>query len=377
MRCCFHQSKHPEPVLEDYTPMPDDFIPQVNVMKAIPDKDPTPVEDRFKHLTTALDKRNKQLRGDKATFPSISMEQFQDRLRALRQATVKWGAARVEEFFVSQIKREYPDLRINDREIDSSADFCDWIKKGPWDNKMRGIVAYASGDMWGMNNQWAINLEVEYCRMLQIRFTGLKSNNKKLQRMHKGRCVAAILVKGKGSLVGKFRNTCKRKYLEAIYCRFEKPKLGGPTEKSDDGKVAVPRMVAQETARLSDHGFNGKLAKCEGHPDLKKAAPTQVVTDMHASPCSTSTTGSTLSSLGSPEGGLEAEIDLDRYGIKSVDELRTLLESMSPGLKNTQDDGTASTSLVSTETAPSKRKPPSAANRADAERAPIPVSRCH
>lgn len=301
--------------------MPDDFIPQVNIMKAIPDKDPTPVEDRYKHVTTALDKRNKQLRGDEATFPSISMKQFEERLRALRQATVKWGAARIEEFFVSQIKREYKYLKINDREIDSSADFCDWIKKGPWDNKMRGIVAYASGDMWGDNNQWAINLEVEYCRMLQIKFTGFKSNKKRLQRLHKGKCVAAILVKGKGSLVGKFRNTCKRKYLEAVYCRSEKPKLGGPTEKHDDGKVAVPRMVEQETARLEEHGFNGKLAKCEGHPGLKKTAPTQVVTSTQlASPCSASSR-STLSSLGTPEGGLEAEIDLNRYGMKDIDDL--------------------------------------------------------
>jgi hypothetical protein len=131
----------PEPATEEYTYMPDDFIPQVNVMKAIPEKDPTPIEDRFQHLS-AIDKRNQEQRGDKSSFPSISIDQFQDRLKSLRQGTVKWGAARIEAYFVAQINREYDDLKINDRSIESSADFCDWIKKGPWNNYMRGIVAY-------------------------------------------------------------------------------------------------------------------------------------------------------------------------------------------------------------------------------------------
>jgi len=358
--------------------MPDDFIPQVNTLKPVHEKDPTPLEDRFQHLMSALDKRGTELRGDKSSFPSISMDQFQDRLRSLRQGTVKWGAARIESFFVKEIIREYPDLKINDRAIESSADFCDWIKKGPWNNQMRGIVAYASGALWGSSNQWAINMEDEFCKLLCIKFTGLKSNNKKLLRLHKGRCVAAILVKGKGSLVGKFRNTCKRKYLEAVYCRTEKPKLGGATE-TGEGKVAVPRMIYQEDARLETHGFCGKLAKCEGHPHLE-SAPAQVVTGTNTpSPSSRSAASvDTLSSLeDTPQGGL-ADC-LQAYGVKSVDEFKSFLESLSPELKDrmkSQEVDTPSTSLGSTSNEsrfePHDSSPPSAVNKAGD--VPVPVS---
>lgn len=322
--------------------MPDDFIPQVNVMKPIPLTDPTPVEDRFKLVQEVLDKRpigdpnEKGVRGDKSTFPPISMDQFQDRLRALRQGVVKWGAARIEAYFVAQINLEYPDLKINNRAIESSADFCDWIKKGPWNNEMRGIVFFASGTLWGDNNQWAVNMEIEFCKMLRIKFTGLKSNNKKLQRLHKGKCIAATFVKGKGSLVGKFRNTCKRKYLEAIYCRTEKPKLGGNAV-NGGGAMSVPRMILQEDARMNTHGFIGKLAKCEGHKDAT-SAPTEVVTKSHNSPSASST--GTLSTLEeTPQGSMTLEVNecLQSYGVKSVEDLRVILD----GLKDrtfTQDD---------------------------------------
>ena len=185
----------------DFTVWPDDFIPQVNVLKSTKE-DPTPLDDCF-HYICALDKREAALR-KQGNITGISREQFAVRLRMLRMATVKWGSARVETIFVSLLSAKYPDLRVKGKQIASSADFCEWIKQGPWDNTMREIVAYASGDMWGDNNQWAINLEQKYFSMLKVKTSGRKSNNSRAKKAHKGRCASAVFVKVKGSLVGKF-----------------------------------------------------------------------------------------------------------------------------------------------------------------------------
>jgi hypothetical protein len=120
--------------------------------------------------------------------------------------------------------------------------------------------------------------------------------------------------------------------LEAVYCRSEKPKIGGPAE-GGDGKATVPRMVHQEDARLETHGFIGKLAKCEGHPDLLESGTTQVLTPKYASPSATSAASiGTMSSLEeSPQG--ELGDCLQHYGVKSVGDLRYFLDSLSPEMK--------------------------------------------
>ena len=274
----------------------------MNVLKPTKD-DPTPLDDRFQHVS-ALDKRDIALRTEGIT--GISREQFAVRLRMLRMATVKWGSARVESIFVGLLSAKYPDLKVKGRKIASSADFCEWIKQGPWDNKMREIVAYASGDMWGDNNQWAINLEQQYFSMLHVKTSGKKCNNTRAKKAHKGRCACAVFVKVKGSLVGKFRNTCKRRYKEAVYNRTEKPNIQAsssanneapPDDEENDSleetsagstggasskkkkRNTIPKLLVQVDAELDSHGFHGYIGKCEGHPDLKAKKPVSMVVD--------------------------------------------------------------------------------------------------
>lgn len=270
----------------------------MNILKPSKD-DPTPLDDRFQHMA-GLDKRDMALRKEKLT--GISREEFAVRLRMLRMATVKWGSARVEAIFVSLLNAKYPDLQVNSKKISSSADFCGWIKQGPWDNTMRGIVAYASGEMWGDNNQWAINLEHEYFSMLKVKTSGKKSNGTRAKKAHKGNCASAVFVKVKGSLVGKFRNTCKRRYKEAVYSRTEKMNLSSSTKEAqpaddeeDESTEAassaecskkkkrntIPKLSVQQEAEIESHGFHGYLGKCEGHADLKAERPAAVVVQKH------------------------------------------------------------------------------------------------
>ena len=148
------------------------------------------------------------------------------KLQSLRLAAKKYGQAHVEKIFVEAINREYPELRYNNRPIESSTDFCCWLKVGELDNKKREIIFFAVDGLWGgENNQWAVNLEEDFADLLNIEFTGVKCNGTRQQRATKGRCFCTIFVDVKGSLCDKIRNACKKKYKEAPYRyvnRFDK-----------------------------------------------------------------------------------------------------------------------------------------------------------
>lgn len=101
------------PVVE----MPDDFIPPIKTLKPT-DEDKTPHENRFQHLK-CLDKRPKPLFGT----PIKGVSEFETRLDALRQATDKWGNARIESFFAQELKRKFPDIQMNGREMQSQMTF--------------------------------------------------------------------------------------------------------------------------------------------------------------------------------------------------------------------------------------------------------------
>lgn len=245
--------------------MPDDFIPPLKTLK-VTDTDLSPLEDRFQHMK-ALDKRPVPLHG--TPFPGVNLDVFRNRLDCLRRATKKWGESKVEAYFVQELNREYADIRHNGRKIMSTDDFTEYIQRPPWDAKKKGIVAFATSDMWGDNNQCCINFEKEFMRLIHAEFTGYKSNGNKARRIHKGKCVSTIIVKAKGNAMQKIRNWCRRAHKEGIYSRNEAPPtvvhaLDAPN------KTGVPRLVKQFTVAIEDgHGFAGILGICEGHSSLK------------------------------------------------------------------------------------------------------------
>ena len=240
---------------------PDDFIPQYNTMKPT-DVDPTPVDDRFKLMDKALDKRP----GPNQGTPGISRENFVIRLQNLRMAAIKFGAVLAEKFLVEAVNRAFPGLKVASRDIQCSADLVEYYKRGPNDNKMRAIIHFCTDLCWGDNNQWAINGESEFCQRFRIKFTGTKSNGKTSVKVHKGRCLAQIFVARKGTICEKIRNTGKKFHFEAIYRRGEKSKIG----LSGCDSKGIPRLLKQIKATVATHGFNGKLGICDGHPEADK-----------------------------------------------------------------------------------------------------------
>ena len=239
--------------------MPDDFIPFNHKLKAT-NTDPTPLNDRYQHLK-AIDKRSANEQG--TPIPGMTLGLFETRLQKIRDGIIRWAASLVENHFVVSMIEKYPESNIT-----SSAEFCEMYKRGPNTKTMRAMASYAIDAMWGSNNQWAINAEVEMCKMLRIRFSGLKSNGTTAKKTHPGKCITKLAVRRKGSLVEKVRNTGKRVWKEGIYSRSESPKMGGTS------KTGVPKMLKQIDATIGEHGFNGKLGLCEGHKDLTRQVDT-------------------------------------------------------------------------------------------------------
>jgi len=227
------------------------------------DEDKSPIEDRYTLMLNALDKRTGIERG---TNVGINLEEFVVKLRNLRMATIKYGSNLAESFLIENLNATFPGLEIAGRRIQSSADLVEFYKKGPNDPKMRGIIHFCTDTVWGDNNQWAINGEAHFCRRFLIKYTGIKSNGKRTNKVHKGRCVAQIFVAAKGTLMEKIRNAGKKFHFEAIYRRGEKSKIGLA---GTDSK-GIPRMIRQIPATVASHGFNGKLGICDGHPEAEK-----------------------------------------------------------------------------------------------------------
>lgn len=244
-------------------------------------------------------------------YPTIKWEDFAPKLTQLRKGTVQWGAARVQELFVHRLNSKFDDLFLNGSRVNSLSSFTDFIKAGPWDDKMRGIVFYAQDGMWEKCNSWSYNLEAEYARMLGIKFTGVRANGTKAKRTHKGKCAHYLFVKCKGTLVNTIRNATKRAWKEALFNR--KPKVTKVSEEeggegiplpmetdADDMAKHIPKILhyqSRENAATSGFaaipGFNGVIAICEGHASLQPA--TQAVGMSFSSPSiASSASSSTL-----------------------------------------------------------------------------------
>lgn len=231
--------------------------------------DPTPLEDRYAHYKTALDKRDEQER-QSSSVPKISMIDFGSYLSSIRAGVWHWGVARIEAYFVTKLTEQFPALQVDGRDIESVNDFVNWIKIGPWNKEMRAVVFFAQDEMWGGgNNQWACNLEREFCSLFRIKFTGKRSNGSRQKRQTKGNCCAALFVKAKGSaIVDKIRNCTRRAHKEALYSRNEKMKVSEPislAENESAKKSSVPKVLMREEASLEVHGFIGKIGFCDGH----------------------------------------------------------------------------------------------------------------
>lgn len=320
--------------------MPIDFVPIGTKLKPTAD-DKTPLEDRKNHIACLH-------RGDdgacNSAISGISLDDFSRKLQQLRLGAHKWGISKIEAILVTGLNTDHPDLQVNGHAISSTNDFFAWLKKGLWSKEKQVVVAFASNDVWGQNNQWAINLEKEFCNMLAVTWSDAKSNGDRMVKPPQGKCFHNIFVKAKGSLCTRIRNNCKRVFRVAVYCRNEgddaedEGTIKSVVESNKSRKSKVPKLVAQEVACIDKDGFTGNLGYCEGHPYLDELLTKlgKVKTEVTPAPKSVALSKDDASTITSPltvsvssskekAGPSDLEMFLMSQGIQSVDDIKKLL----------------------------------------------------
>ena len=301
----------PEPDESMWSAWPIDFLPREKTPKATK-TDPTPLEDRFQHLNSALDKRSAAEKQKEGKL-KIPQDVFSIRLGNVRDGVYQMGCVISQEVFVDCMNEKY-DLGIT-----SVTEFTAKIEKAEtMDKEMMGMVWFGQDGMWSDNNQWAINWEGKMMRLFCVKFTGLKSNGLAPKRITQGNCFHGIIVKAKNAVITeRLRNTTKKHHRIAIFARNEKTKkdaAGDETTKKDASvstgasadaneatttattlsstktpgspskkKSCYPAVVKRVEATVEKHGFNGVLGYCDGHPILSCKTPTTIITNDHDS----------------------------------------------------------------------------------------------
>ena len=245
------------------TVVPTDLIPvEPNDLKPTA-KNPTPLEDRMRFLDI-LDKRE---RAPGVTLPplaGIPLAEYKEKLFHWRTGVQKWATPRLGRFLITNIHKKFPgEVTLQGKPVDTVEEFLYWYKTGQNDNRMREIVNFSLDAVWGVNNQFAINVEGSFMRMLKMKFGHLKSNNTAPQKPAQGKCVQKIIVRKKGGITERIRNTGKKAHKESIYSRTEK---ASERTTSHNG---IPKLERQIQVTKESHGYNGKLGLCAGHDDLE------------------------------------------------------------------------------------------------------------
>jgi hypothetical protein len=98
-------------------------------------------------------------------------ENYKERLYALRKFVLELGRAYIEEYFVSQFQKTYPDFTYgNGLTVQSSANMVRAYSNENCSNEMREMVYYCMNGMWE-GNGWASRIENKIMNVLQLRYT--------------------------------------------------------------------------------------------------------------------------------------------------------------------------------------------------------------
>ena len=97
--------------------------------------------------------------------------EFRERLFALKEMALTIAAPRIEEYFVNQFNRVYPNFTYNNGLKVKSLDnmktaYC----TEPYNNQMREMIYYCMNLMWAENG-WATIIESKVMAFLRLRYT--------------------------------------------------------------------------------------------------------------------------------------------------------------------------------------------------------------
>jgi len=217
---------------------------------------------RFK-LEGAIDLRSEE---EKALKPfEIGIDEFKGRIVSIKKGIKKWGTCVVQGHVVVCVNKNNPGL-VDDhgKKIQDFDQLCQWLRSGALTDLKLKVAGDAMFGALEINNRWAKNYALEFCKMMGIEFTGEKtSKTVAVKRKTDTNCITHYLVVQKNTAVARLNNILGKIHNVRIFVRGEK----GAKDKGS-------RRVK---ATFQDHGFNGYIEYLPGHP---KAEGTTITNDV-------------------------------------------------------------------------------------------------
>jgi hypothetical protein len=103
----------------------------------------------------------------------LNTDSFKERLYSLRKLVLELAQVYIEEYFVTQFQKSYPNYTTHaGLTVKSSSDMLEaysYEEKGP-SNKMREMVYYCMNGMWE-GNTWAAVMESKIMSVIQLRYS--------------------------------------------------------------------------------------------------------------------------------------------------------------------------------------------------------------
>ena len=192
----------------------------------------------------------------------MTLEDLAYRMKCLRGLIQTIGRPRIIQYFCNQFHQYFPDIKWNGvSEIQSIDNFVHFLSNGKWDSKKREMADFALHSLWGTQNTWALELEVQILLDLEMKYGPKlkdRESGKKLAtktKVHPGDFVKDILVAQRSSIFGRVKNRIKAVHKEVLYVRL----------KSD--RALNKDVMWIRTSSKATYGFNGMIGICRGHAD--------------------------------------------------------------------------------------------------------------
>ena len=236
--------------------IPTDFFPSSANM----DMHKKPFKDRYR-IWDKLDRRPDAERTD----ASVMDEQtFALMLQNLYGVVSLVAGVYINDYLDEQLREVYPALTIaGGRRVKSYSDLEYFVAE--YEGEMpifREIMHFAMDRMWGRCSSWAVRCEADIMKMLGFCLGTTRMDGS----LNKNVCTAGgtcktVLIRRRSQMHDSLKLKLRKRFLESPCIRYSVLEQR-VVPKDNKG----PRIVEILKAEKAIHGFDGKLALCEGHP---------------------------------------------------------------------------------------------------------------
>ena len=200
-------------------------------------------------------------------------------LDSMRELTYAMSIPIINTHFAKEFNRKFPKFKLlGGRRVNRLSDIVEYVHAyNPSDTsalrplELRSMIFFCLYTLWGKNNYWAYEGELEILKLLQFRYNGNRMCDGTVKkRNHLGGFIKAILVKKLDMERGKLNDAWSRSMSEKFFTRdVYMPKQ---KDREGAGKKADKSHLRKYCVYCEPHthGFKGGYLLLESHPDRRK-----------------------------------------------------------------------------------------------------------